>query len=372
MSKLSIAFLSVFYPFRGGIAQFNNELFTSLKEDSAVSAYNFTKQYPAILFPGKTQLVDKQDPDPSINATAVLNSVNPLSYLATSKLINKQNPDVMITSYWMPFFAPALGKSISGVKAKKVALLHNVIPHEKRFFDDAFNKYYLSKNNAFIVLSDTVKNQLLSYIPDAKYIQIPHPVYSHFGKILDKSDSKISLGINPERKVVLFFGFIRKYKGLDLLIEALSTYDDNFTLLIAGESYENEGELTEQLAAAGIEGEKLCKCVKYIPDDEVKLYFSASDVCVLPYRTATQSGIAAIAKHFEVPMVVTPVGELPNEVNHDHDGIVCDDVSPQSIKQGIIKAVANQVAFQEYTRKDNKENTFGNFGKKVLEFINTL
>lgn len=372
MSKLNIAFLSVFYPFRGGIAQFNNELFTSLKEESTVSAYNFTQQYPKFLFPGKTQFVDKLDPDPNINATAVLSSVNPLTYFSTSKLINNQNPDVVISSYWMPFFAPALGKSISGVKAKKVALLHNVIPHEKRFFDDAFNKYYLSKNDAFIVLSNTVKNQLLSYVPDAKYIQIPHPVYSHFGKLLDKTESKITLGINPERKVILFFGFIRNYKGLDLLIEALSTYDDNFTLLIAGESYENEEELVKQLTEAGIEGEKLCKCVKYIPDDEVKLYFSASDVCALPYRSATQSGIAAIAKHFEVPMVVTPVGELPNEVSHNHDGIVCDDVTAQSIKQGIIKAVANQEAFQENTRKDNKENTFENFGKRVLDFISTL
>jgi len=272
----------------------------------------------------------------------------------------------------MPFFAPSLGKSIGGVDSKRIALLHNVIPHEKRFFDDVFNKYYLSQNDAFIVLSDTVKKQLLSYKPDAKYIQIPHPVYSHFGKILNKETSKITLGINPDRKVILFFGFIRKYKGLDILIEALSNFTEDYTLLIAGESYEDENVLNEQLAKAGIEEEKLCKCVKYIPDEEVKLYFSASDVCVLPYRSATQSGIAAIAKHFEVPMVVTPVGELPNEVSHLRDGFVCTDTKPESIKEGILETLSRQEEFQQNTRLDNKENTFENFGKKLLAFIDSL
>jgi len=372
MSKLNIAFLSVFYPFRGGIAQFNNELLLSLRAHAKIQAYNFSRQYPKLLFPGKTQLVDNQDLDPNVNAIPVLDSINPFSFSRASKIINKDAPDIVITSYWMPFFGPALGWALGGVNAKKVALLHNVEPHEKRFFDDAFNKYYLSKNDAFIVLSDTVKNQLLKYKPNAKYIQIPHPVYSHFGDILDKADSKKKLKINPSRKVILFFGFIRKYKGLDLLIHALTNYDQEYTLLIAGESYEDDQILNNQLKEAGVEGEKLCKHIKYIPDEEVKLYFSASDVCVLPYRSATQSGIAAIAKHFEVPMVVTPVGELPNEVKHLHDGFVCDDVSPASIQRGIIEVLKRQDEFQVNTRFDNQENTFDSFGTKLSDFFNQL
>ncbi|MFT6716449.1 MAG: glycosyltransferase involved in cell wall biosynthesis, partial [Saprospiraceae bacterium] len=267
---------------------------------------------------------------------------------------------------------PSLGRTVKAVKSKKVALLHNIIPHEKRFFDDAFNKYYLSQNDGFVVLSDTVKKQLLSYKPDAKFIQISHPVYSHFGEILDKNTSKNALKINPERKVILFFGFIRKYKGLDILIKALADYTDNYTLLIAGESYEEQSELDQQLIDAGINNEKLCKHIKYIPDEEVKLYFSASDVCVLPYRSATQSGIAAIAKHFEVPMVVTPVGELPNEVNHLKDGFVCRDSSPESVREGITETLSKLDEFKQNTRRDNKEHTFEKFGQKLLAFIESL
>jgi glycosyltransferase involved in cell wall biosynthesis len=372
MSKLKVVFLSVFYPFRGGIAQFNNELLLSLKAHFSVKALNFKRQYPAILFPGKTQLVDEHEEDPGINALATLDSIGIFSFFFTRKKIKRENPDVVLTSYWMPFFAPALGGSISGIRAKRVALLHNVIPHEKRFFDQWLNRYFLGQNDAFIVLSDTVKKDLLSLKPDAKYIQIPHPVYSHFGSVIDQSAAKSSLSIAQDRKVILFFGFIRKYKGLDILIEALSDLKEDYTLLLAGESYEAEKELDQQLQSAGITGEKICKHIRYIPDDQVSVYFSASDLCVLPYRSATQSGIAAIAKHFELPMVVTPVGELPNEVQHLKNGFVCDQVNAQSIKKGIIKTLICQEEFKAHINKENKEHTFANFSKKLTVFFESL
>lgn len=364
-----LAFLSVFHPFRGGIAQFNNELYHSLSDFCEIKAYNFSRQYPELLFPGKTQWVDENDPDPLINAQKTLDSINPFSYYKTARLINEENPSAVITSYWMPFFAPCLGKTLSGVKAKKIALLHNVIPHEKRFFDDAFNQYYLNQNDGFIVLSDTVKEQLLHYQPSAKYLQIPHPVYSHFGNLMDKSEAKKQLGIRSNKKVLLFFGFIRKYKGLDLLIDALADLQEDYTLLIAGENYGEASELEQKLQSSGIQGDKLCKRIQYIPDDHVKLYFSAAEACVLPYRSATQSGIAAIAKHFEVPMVVTPVGELPNEVTHLHNGIVCSEVSARAIKKGIIEVLKQQAVFSKNTRVDNAENSFANFASKLIKFI---
>lgn len=369
MNQTKIAFLSVFYPYRGGIAQFNNELYQALSPLATLQAYNFKRQYPSLLFPGKTQLVSAKDPNPGIDAPALLDSINPISYYQTAKSIREFAPDVLLTSYWMPFFAPSLGKTIQQVKAKKISVLHNVIPHEKRKFDETLNKYFLKQNDAFIVLSDTVKNQLLHYYPKAKYLQIPHPVYNHFGEKLDKVQAKQNLGISPNRKVILFFGFIRKYKGLDILIKSLSNIQEPYTLLIAGESYDDFTEYQNLLNENGIVGEKLCSKVEYVTDDDVKKYFSASDICALPYRSATQSGIAAVAKHFEVPMVVTPVGELPNEVKHLKTGFICQDSNPESFAFGIQNVMINHSIYSQNMFQDNQDNTWQNFAKKLMDFI---
>ena len=369
MNKPNIAFLSVFYPYRGGISQFNNELYQALKPLCEIKAYNFKRQYPSLLFPGKTQLVDTKDPNPGIDAPALLDSINPLSFFSTAKIIRQQKPNVVLTSYWMPFFAPSLGNTIHKIKAKKISILHNVIPHEKRKSDDILNRYYLKKNDGFIVLSDTVKNQLLHYLPNANYLQTPHPVYNHFGEKLDKNLAKNQLGINPNRKVILFFGFIRKYKGLDILIEALANIQEPYSLLIAGESYDDFNEYQKLLDAFNIRDEKICSHVHYITDQDVKLYFSASDICALPYRSATQSGIAAVAKHFEVPMVVSPVGELPNEVHHLKTGFICEDISAAAFSKGIQNVLLNQNQYCINTQQEKVENTWQNFAQKLIEFI---
>lgn len=369
MNKPKIAFLSVFYPYRGGIAQFNNELYQSLQPLSTIKAYNFKRQYPSLLFPGKTQLVDAKDPNPGIEAPALLDSINPLTFFSTANVIKKQKPDIVLTSYWMPFFAPSLGNTIQKIKAKKISVLHNVIPHEKRKADDLLNKYFLRQNDAFVVLSDTVKNQLLHYLPNAKYLQTPHPVYNHFGEKMDKALAKQQLGIAPNRKVILFFGFVRKYKGLDILIQALANIQEPYTLLIAGESYDDFTEYQKLLDQLNIRDEKLCSHVHYITDDDVKLYFSASDICALPYRSATQSGIAAVAKHFEVPMIVTPVGELPNEVKHLKTGYVCGAVFPDAFAIGLKNMMINHEQYSRSMLLDNEENTWGNFAQKLIGFI---
>ncbi len=373
-SKIRIAFLSVFYPFRGGIAQFNNELYKSLEKHVElvdIKAFNFSRQYPSLLFPGKTQLVEAEALNPEVNAEAVLDSVNPLSFINTIKKINEFKPDVVITSYWMPFFAPSLGFVLGRIRAKnKVALLHNVIPHEKGITDQILNKYYLNKNDSFLVLSDTVQGQLKSFYKEPKYLQVAHPLYRHFGEVMEKNVAREKLKISEDRKVLLFFGFIRKYKGLDLLIEAVSLLkDSSYTVLIAGESYEDVKILDDKLIECGIKNEQVSKHVEYIPDEDVRVYFSASDLCILPYRSATQSGIASIAKHFEIPMVVTPVGELPNEVSHLVNGYVCSEVSSKAIAEGVEYAMKNKEEFIVNQKQDNENNTFDNLAEKLIDFL---
>lgn len=370
MKQLKVAYLSVFYPFRGGIAQFNNELLLALKKHCEVKAFNFSRQYPQLLFPGKTQLVTASDPDPKIDAEAVLDSMNPISYLSAANKINAYQPDVVITAYWMPFFAPSLGTVLKRIKAKKIGLLHNVIPHEKGRLDDLLNQYYLKQNSDFVVLSDTVEKQLKQYVATPSLLKISHPLYRHFGKKMDQSTARKQLGIGTNKQVVLFFGFIRKYKGLDLLIEAMNLMDENVVLLIAGESYEGAQVVEDYIQQSGVAPSRIFAHVKYISDEEVKLYFSASDVCALPYRTATQSGIASIAKHFEIPMVLTPVGELPNEVQHGKNGFVCSEVHPTSIQEGLKVAIQQKELYALNQQKENEENTFDHFAEKLFQYLN--
>lgn len=370
MSKIRIAYLSVFHPFRGGIAQFNNELYLALQAHGEVKAFNFKRQYPSLLFPGKTQYVDEKDQKLGIEAEPLLDSINPISYFLTAKSINAFKPDVLITPYWMPFFAPALGKVIKQVKCtRKIALLHNVIPHEKRAFDHALNRYFLNQNDSFVVLSETVRKQLLHYLPNASYQEIPHPLYRHFGEKLNASEAKKYLGIRDSKKVILFFGFIRSYKGLDLLIQSLKEVKHDYTLLLAGESYSDYSETKQVLLSNGVVGENVSEHIQYISDSEVKWYFSAADICVLPYRSATQSGIAAVAKHFEVPLVVTPVGELPNEVSHLKNGFVCEGILPEQIAEGINNCLDHQQEYSEHQKGLNENNTFDQFAKKLIAFL---
>ena len=369
MGQLRIAYLSVFPPFRGGIAQFNQELYQALGQHAKVKIFNFSRQYPQLLFPGKSQYVENKN-EKKWEGEVVLDSVNPLTYWRTVKKINDFEPDVLLIPYWMPFFSPSLGKVASKVKAsKKVALLHNVIPHERRFFDHALNRYFLKQFDRFVVLSQTVEGQLRQYLPSAKTLICPHPLYRHFGAAIDSSRAKLKLGIPLDRKVVLFFGFIRKYKGLDLLLKSLAHIPEPVQILIAGESYMDYGEIEDLIRTEGIEPNSLSQFIRFVGDDEVKIFFSASNVCVLPYRSATQSGIAAIAKHFEIPMVVTSVGELPNEVIHEQTGFVCTEVSPESIALGIENCLANEEAYRNNQKEWNAANSFDQFALKLIDFI---
>ena len=374
---MKITFLSTFYPFRGGIAQFNALVYRALEKDNSLEAITFTRQYPNILFPGKTQLVGPEDQADVIPSKSWLDSINPFTYWTTGKRIKKNSPDLMITKYWMTFFAPSLG-FVLGMQAKKtvrISILDNVIPHEKRFFDHWCNRYFLKRNDGFIVMSDKVKLDLLSYLPEAKYLHIPHPVYDHFGEKCSKIDAlkKLNLENFADKKIVLFFGIIRDYKGLDLLLEAFSLLDDSFHLIVAGEVY-GSFEKYDAIISEHQLKDKVSLFNNYIGDEEVKFFFSAADVGVLPYKSATQSGITSIANHFELPLIATNVGGLAETILHQKTGLIVDKVAPDALAEAIASFFKSnqQIMFQRAIRQINTENTWEKFGVKLLEFYRQL
>jgi len=333
---MKIAYLSTFYPFRGGIAQFNANLYNELKKDNEIKAYNFITQYPNILFPGTTQYVQKGDLAEPIKAKSILSTINPITYWTAANEINKFSPDLIITKFWMPFFAPSLGSvyTLLNRKTKKIAILDNVIPHEKRPGDIQLIRYFLNNTDAFIVMSDSVKNDLLSLKPNAKFREVIHPLYNHFGERIEKITARKRLNLPENKKILLFFGFIRDYKGLDNLIESMSLLNDDYHLLICGEVYGSFDKYSELIARFGL-NERIHLFNKYIADNEVADYFCASDVCVLPYKTATQSGIVGISYHFDLPVIATDTGGLKSMIEPYNSGIMIDKSEPKLIAESI-------------------------------------
>ena len=321
---MKIVLVGPFPPFRGGISDLNAALADHLSKRHEIHAINFTTQYPKVLFPGKTQF-KKGDSAQEVDSIRCLSSINPFSWRKTAYKIIDIDPDLVLFRFWLPFFAPAF----SGV-AKKIrkysdatimAICDNIIPHEERLLDTRLTKRFFGFIDSFIVLSKKVENELLSFIPEAKYKYSPHPIYSIFNNTLSKEQAKAELKL-ATKKVLLFFGLIREYKGLDILINAMEkikTELEDYTLLIVGECYENENKYTELIKKAGITDNVKCH-YSFIPDNEVGKYFSAADVVVLPYKTASQSGIVQIAYHFDTPVIVSNVGGLPEIVDEGKTG----------------------------------------------------
>ena len=321
---MKIVLVGPFPPFRGGISDLNAALADHLSKRHEIHAINFTTQYPKVLFPGKTQF-KKGDSAQEVDSIRCLSSINPFSWRKTAYKIIDIEPDLVLFRFWLPFFAPAF----SGV-AKKIrkysdatimAICDNIIPHEERLLDTRLTKIFFSFIDSFIVLSKKVENELLSFVPEAKYKYSPHPIYSIFNNTLSKEQAKAELKL-ATKKVLLFFGLIREYKGLDILINAMEkikTELEDYTLLIVGECYENENKYTELIKKAGITDNVKCH-YSFIPDNEVGKYFSAADVVVLPYKTASQSGIVQIAYHFDTPVIVSNVGGLPEIVDEGKTG----------------------------------------------------
>lgn len=329
------------FPLRGGgITTFNERLAHELQEQgNDVTIYSFSLQYPSIFFPGKSQYADRPAPN-HLTIKSVINSINPLNWLKVGRLIAKENADLIIIRYWIPFMAPCLGTIARIIKknssAKIICIADNIIPHEKRLGDQLLTKYFEKKIDGFITMSKKVTSDLKHFISNQPHQQVLHPLYDNFGEKIEKLSARSYLKLPSDSKIILFFGFIREYKGLDLLIDAMSNpliQNQSIQLLIAGEFYHEKDIYINKIRKSGIE-KNIIIIDDFIPDEWVKYYCCAADLIVQPYKKATQSGVTPLAYHFEIPMIVTNVGGLPEMVKDGESGLVCEPNS-QSIAEHI-------------------------------------
>ena len=373
---MRIALLSCFYPFRGGISQFNASLYLELGKKHTVKAFNFKRQYPEFLFPGKTQYVTKDDDAVPIESEALLDTANPLTYPRTYRAIRDWKPDLVIISYWMSYFGPSLGFIARRLKkhCKVVSILHNVIPHEPRFFDAPLTRYFLSGCTGNVTLCDEVAEDLHRLSPKALNVTLFHPIYGHFGEKLEREAAEKALGLTPGKKNLLFFGLIREYKGLDILLEAFGRLDDSYQLIVAGEPY-GSFDKYQAIIDRSPAKDRIHLFTHYIKDSEVKEYFSAADLAVLPYKSATQSGISAIAYHFEVPMVVTEVGGLKQAIGDSGTGLVARKADPDSIAGEITAYFSDpnlRTLCVSSIRAEKERLSWKSLGRRLLEFSDNL
>ena len=363
---MRIAVLSSFYPLRGGISQFNAALLQELGKCHKVKAWNYRRQYPSFLFPGKTQYVTPEDEAVPVEASATLDTLNPFTWIKTAKAIRAWKPDVLILPYWMSWFALPLGFVARKSKVKCLGLLHNVIPHEPHFFDAPLTKYYLKACSGFVCMAGSVEKDLLRLKPGAPHIVMQHPLYTHFGERLERKSTGT--------KNLLFFGLIREYKGLDILLEAFRDLPGDYRLTIAGECYGPFDKYQEIIDS--LPGKDRVEVFEgYVRDSEVKKYFSEADLVVLPYRSATQSGISAIACHFGVPMLVTDVGGLKEEVGDTGTGIVAKYPAPEVIREEILRFFADdsiRKGCEAAMARERERLSWSAFSAALTEFANTL
>ena len=371
---MRIAYLSSFYPLRGGIAQFNARLLQELGRSHDVKAWNFRRQYPGILFPGKTQLVGPGDEAVPVESEAVLDTLRPSTFIATARRIREWKPDLLLMKYWMSWFAPSLGYVARHCGCRSVAILDNVIPHEKRFFDLPLTRRFISSCTGFVTLSEAVSGDLSTIAPDAPRTVLPHPIYDHFGQAPGRAAALAALGLDEGKKTLLFFGLIRKYKGLDLLLDSFELLPSDYQLVIAGEPYGSFKPYSDRIASMAGK-DRIRVFPEYIRDSEVKDFFGAADLVVLPYRSATQSGIGAIATHFETPMVATPVGALKEEIADRGLGLVCGSVDPASLAETIgqfFSSPGTAALCREAALREKERLGWPRFADNLIAFAETL
>ncbi|HFA49460.1 MAG TPA: glycosyltransferase [Bacteroidetes bacterium] len=339
-----IALLTPAHPLRGGIAASSERLATELQNTGyEVVIYSFSLQYPGFLFPGKTQFTD--DPAPGLVIFTKINSVNPLNWWQVGRELKKQKFDLLVSRFWLPFMGPCLGTVQRIAKqnghTKTICIADNIIPHEARPGDRLFTQYFASSVDAFIAMSRSVLEDIKQF-SGRPSLFVPHPIYDTYGKICGREEALAHLGLDSSFRYLLFFGFIRDYKGLDLLLHALADLrlrQMKTKLIIAGEYYGNREFYEKLIAELGIGGQLVIRS-DYIPNEEVRYYFGAADLVVQPYKSATQSGISQMAYHFEKPMVVTDVGGLPEIVPHGKAGYVVP-VDAQAIADAVFDFFQN-------------------------------
>lgn len=353
MKGKKIVIVGPAHPLRGGLATFNERFARELAKENDVTLLSFSLQYPGFLFPGQTQFTDESAPV-DIHIDTALNSVNPFNWIKVGLKYKKLKPDLIIFRYWMPFFGPCFGTFARIVKGNKhtrvVTIADNIIPHEKRIIDKPFNAYFLPCLDGAVTMSRKVLQDLDDLKFTKPHVFNPHPLYDNFGEPMDRSEARKALGLDENGKYMLFFGFIRKYKGLDLLLQALAEpgmKETGAKLIVAGEFYEDAAPYMELIEKFGLADQVILK-TDFIPNRDVAKYFSASDLIVQPYRSATQSGVSQVAYQFEKPMIVTNVGGLAEFVPHGKVGFVCEP-EPKEIARCI------RLFFEEHQPDDFRE-----------------
>ena len=369
---MKIVVLGTAWPYRGGIALFNERLAREFqKENDEVITYTFTLQYPSFLFPGKTQYSEEPAPQ-GMNIVRKVNSVNPFNWIKVGRELKKMAPDLIVIGFWLPFMAPCLG-TIARIarkngKTRVVSVVHNIIPHEHRIGDKMFATYFCNSVDGFVAMSDSVLNDLTLFDSVKPRVFCRHPLYDNFGEAVERNSALQELGLDSKNRYMLFFGLIRDYKGLDIMLKA---YADSrlrqmgVKLIVAGEFYNNAEKYFELEKELGLEGEVIWHR-EFVPDSKVRYYFGAADIIVQPYKSATQSGVTQIAYHFEKPMIVTNVGGLAEIVPNGKAGYVVEP-DEREIADAIVDFFGNnrQEEFREGLLFEKKKYAWSNMTKSV-------
>ena len=371
---MKIAIIGSAHPLRGGLSAFNERLaYELISQGHSVTNWSFSLQYPSFLFPGKTQFTEEPAPE-GLTIRTEINSVNPLNWLSVGARMNKEQYDLIIVKYWLPFMGPSFGtilrRAKKNGKTKVLCIVDNIIPHEKRPGDTQFTNYFIKPVNAFVTMSMDVLKDVKTFT-DKPVVFSAHPIYDSYGAALSKEEACNRLKLDPSKKYMLFFGFIRDYKGLDILLQAMASdgiRKAGIHLLVAGEYYSKEAEANcNKIIADNQLQDTVHLFTDFIPGSEVGVYFSAADVVVQPYKHATQSGITQIAYHFEKPMVVTNVGGLPEVVPDGKVGFVAEP-NPASVAEAILRfyTPGSIPALKENILNEKKKYIWETFTKAMM------
>lgn len=342
-SNKKVIIIGPAHPLRGGLASFNERLANQfLQQGFDTCIYTFSLQYPNFLFPGTTQYSTEPAPK-NVAIKVCINSINPFNWIKIGWRLKKEQAAIIVVRYWLPFMGACLGTILRIAKQNKqtkiICIADNIIPHEKRLGDNQLTKYFVKPVDAFVTMSKKVMNDLKNF-SSKPALQIVHPLYDNFGEAVNKNEARAFLNLNNDDKIILFFGFIRKYKGLDILLDAMKILQQqhtnlNIKLLVAGEFYDDKKLYEEQIAQLNISSQLILK-TDFIPDTEVRYYLSAADFVIQPYKNATQSGVTPLAYHFYKPMLVTNVGGLPDMVPDKKVGLVAEP-NANSIAEKIVE-----------------------------------
>ena len=373
---MKITIIVTAYPYRGGLSAYNERLAREfIAQGDDVTIETFTLQYPDFLFPGKTQYSTEPAPE-SLHIVRSVSSVNPFNWISVGKRIAKQTPDLLVVNYWLPFMSPCFGTIARYVrrngKTKVMSILHNIIPHEKRFFDKPLSGYFVRAVDGFVAMSQSVLTDLEQFDTKKPRAFYPHPLYDNFGQKKTRAQALAALGLDASFSYILFFGFIRDYKGLDILLEAMADErlrQKNVKLIIAGEFYNNPDRYFELEKKYGI-GDKLIWRNDYIPDAQVSSYFSAADIIAQPYKSATQSGVTQIAYHFEKPMLVTNVGGLSEIVPNGKVGYVVEP-DAKEVADALCSFYENDriAFFEENIREEKKKYAWSGMTDTIKSMV---